>query len=204
MFKRSSMADKNVTSAEKKDAKLKAVESKQKKSKKEPLSLKKIITIVIIAVLALLMVGGISYVFTIAAQSKAEKESAWGSYDGEDIRIENNNVFYNTLMSDSNLQTAYLSGDYNTMISSYLNAYQAQVLFIALTKEAKEAGIVAPQELVNNLILRAGVYNDESGNFSEDLFNASSEADRVKVNNYYTSYYPYTVVVSDLQSASSA
>ncbi len=194
------MADKNVTSAEKKDTKLKEVESKQKKSKKEPMSLKKIITIVVIAVLALLMVGGFSYVMVLVSQSKAEKESAWGSYDGEDIRIENNNVFYNTLMSDTNLQTAYLSGDYNTMLSSYYNAYQAQVLFLALSKEAKQAGIVAPQELVNKLIIRNGIYNGEDGNFSEEKFNAASESEKLNVNNFYTSYYPYTVVLSDLQS----
>ncbi len=194
------MADKNVTSAEKKETKLKEVESKQKKSKKEPLSFKKIITIVIIVVLALLMVGGVYYVVVLVSQSKAEKESAWGSYDGEDIRIENNNVFYNTLMNDSNLQNAYLSGDYNTMLSSYYGAYQAQVLYLALAKEAKAAGIVAPQELVNKLILSTGIYNDENGNFSEEKFNASSEAEKVNVNNFYTNYYPYTVVVTDHQS----
>ena len=195
------MADKNVPSAENKDSKLKVVESKQKKAKKEPMTFKKLITIIIIAVLALLMIGGAYYVVVLISQSKAEKASAWGSYDGEDIRIENNNVFYNTLTNDSNLQNAYLSGDYNAMLSSYYSAYQAQVVFTALAKEAKQAGIVAPQELVNRLILNTGIYNDENGNFSEDVFNASSEAQRVQVNNFYTNYYPYTVVVSDLQSA---
>lgn len=195
------MADKNVPSAENKDSKLKVVESKQKKAKKEPMTFKKLITIIIIAVLALLMIGGVYYVVVLISQSKAEKASAWGSYDGEDIRIENNNVFYNTLTNDANLQNAYLSGDYNAMLSSYYSAYQAQVVFTALAKEAKQAGIVAPQQLVNRLILNTGIYNDENGNFSEDVFNASSEAQRVQVNNFYTNYYPYTVVVSDLQSA---
>ena len=195
------MADKNVPSAENKDTKLKVVESKQKKAKKEPMSFKKLITIIIIAVLELLMIGGVYYVVVLVSQSKAEKASAWGSYDGEDIRIENNNVFYNTLVNDSNLQNAYLSGDYNTMLSSYYTAYQSQVVYMALAKEAKQAGIVAPQELVNRLILSTGIYNDENGNFSEEIFNASSEAQRVQVNNFYTNYYPYTVVLSDLQSA---
>ena len=195
------MADKNVPSAENKDVKLKVVESKQKKAKKEPMTFKKLITIIIIAVLALLMIGGVYYVVVLVSQSKAEKESAWGSYDGQDVRIENNNVFYNTLVNDTNLQNAYLSGDYNTMLSSYYSAYQAQVVFMALEKEAKAAGIVAPQELVNKLILSTGTYNDENGNFSEEKFNASSEAQRVQVNNFYTNYYPYSVVVADLQTA---
>ena len=112
------MADKNVPSAETNDSKLKAVESKQKKAKKEPMTFKKLITIIIIVVLALLMVGGVYYVVVMIAQSKAEKSSAWGSYDGESINLENNSVFYNTLVNDSNLQTAYLNGDYNTLLSS--------------------------------------------------------------------------------------
>ncbi len=194
------MADKNVPSAENKEAKLKAVESKQKTGKKEPMTFKKLITILIIVVLALLMVGGVYYVVVMVSQSKAEKASAWGYYDGEAINLENNSVFYNTLVNDSNLQTAYLNGDYNTLLSSYYNAYQSQVVFTALSKDAKKAGIVAPQELINDLIIRAGVYNDSNGNFSDELFKQSSEADRIQVNTYYTNYYPYNVVVSDHQS----
>ncbi|MBR2282051.1 MAG: hypothetical protein IJ863_05460, partial [Spirochaetales bacterium] len=160
------------------------------------MTFKKLITIIIIAVLALLMIGGAYYIVVMISQSRAEKSSAWGYYDGESINLENNSVFYNTLVNDSNLQTAYLNGDYNTLISSYYNAYQSQVVFEALSKEAKAAGITAPQELVNDLIIRAGVYNDENGNFSEELFKASSEAERITVNTYYTNYYPYNVVLS--------
>jgi len=86
------MADKNVPSAESKNSKLKAVESKQKNEKKEKMSFKKLITIIIIVVLAMLMVGGVYYVVVLVSQSKAEKANSWGSYDGESIMIENNNV----------------------------------------------------------------------------------------------------------------
>lgn len=167
---------------------------------KEPMTIKKLITIIIIVVLALLMVGGIYYVIVMIAQSRAEKANAWGSYDGENIVIENNNVFYNTLVNDSNFQTAYLNGDYNTLLQSYYNAYQSQVVFTALSKEAKKAGIVAPQKLVNDLIIRAGVYNGSDGNFSNDVYNSTSDTDKAQVNTYYTNYYPYNLVLSDLQS----
>ena len=195
------MADKNVPSAENKNSKLKAVESKQKNEKKEKMSFKKLITIIIIVVLALLMVGGVYYVIVLVSQSKAEKANSWGSYNGESILIENNNVFYNTLVNDSNLQTAYLNGDYNTLLSSYYGAYQAQVAYMALKKDADEAGIVAPQDLVNDLIIRSGVYNGTDGIYSAEVFNASTEAERIAVNTYYTNFYPYTAVLSDLQSA---
>ena len=173
---------------------------KETRKKKEPMSIKKIITIIVIVVLALLMVGGVYYVVVLVAQSKAEKANAWGYYDGETITIENNNVFYNTLVNDSNLQTAYLNGDYQSLYDSYYGAYQAQVVFTALSKEAKQAKIVAPQTLVNELILRAGVYNGSDGTFSQEVYNSATETEKAQVNTYYTNYYPYNLILSDLQS----
>ncbi len=201
------MADKNVPSAEnandkneKAEISLKKVETKQKKAKKEPWTAKRIITTIIIAVLALLMVGSLYYIILMFSQQKSEKDSAWGTYDGTPIVIENNNVFYNTLMSDSSFQTAYLSGDYTTLMNSYYNAYQQQVVFTALSADAKKAGIRAPQTLVNDLILSAGVYNGDDGTFSEDIFNETPEASRILVNNYYANLYPYQTVLQDIGS----
>lgn len=164
------------------------------------MTFKKIITIIIIVVLALLMVGGVYYVVVLVSQSRAEKANAWGSYDGESILIEQNNVFYNTLVNDSNFQTAYLNGDYNSLLQSYYSAYQSQVVFTALSKEAEKAGIVAPQELVNDLILKAGVYNGSDGKFSSEVYGAATEAEKNQINTYYTNYYPFNVVQSDLMS----
>lgn len=198
------MADKNVPSAEnaneKKTNALKEVETKPKKAKGEPWSAKRILTTVIIAVLALLMVGSLYYIIVLVNQDKSEKASAWGTYDGTPILIENNNVFYNTLMSDSNFQNAYLTGDYNSLFNSYYNAYQQQVLYTAISADAKAAGIKAPQALVNDLILSSGVYNGDDGQFSEEVFNGTSEASRILVNNYYAGLYPYQAVLSDIGS----
>lgn len=139
---------------------------------------------------------------TPAGVSKTSKvpDGAWGVYDGESIVIENNNVFYNTLVNDSNLQTAYLSGDYNALFASYYAAYQSQVVFTALSKEAKKVGIIAPQEMVNDLIIRSGVYNGKDGNFSSEVYNATSDSEKNNVNTYYTDYFPYYAVISDLQT----
>ena len=169
-------------------------------AKGDSISFKKIITIIIIAVLAMLMVGGVYYVIVLIAQSKAEKANTWGSYDGEPILIENNNVFYNTLVNDSNFQTAYLNNDYNSLLQSYYNAYQSQVVFTALTQEAQKAKIVAPQKLVNDLIIRAGVYNGSDGKFSEEIYKNASETEKNQVNAYYTNYYPFNLIQSDLMT----
>ena len=197
------MADKNVPSEETKNEEkkttLKVMETKPKKAKKdgEPWTAKRILTTVIIAILALLMIGGLYYIIVMISQSKSENSNAWGYYDGEAIKIENNNVFYNTLMSDSDFQTAYTNGDYSTMMQSYYNAYQQQVIFTAITKDAKAAKIAAPQTLVDQMILDAGVYNDDDGNFSEETYKSTSDANKILVNSYYTSLYPYQVVLSD-------
>ena len=104
------------------------------------------------------------------------------------------------MVNDSNLQTAYLNGDYQSLYDSYYGAYQAQVVFTALSKEAKQAKIVAPQTLVNELILRAGVYNGSDGTFSQEVYNSATETEKAQVNTYYTNYYPYNLILSDLQS----
>ncbi len=201
------MADKNVPSEETKNeeqkATLKVMETKPKKAKKdsEPWTVKKILTTVIIAILALLMIGSLYYIIVMISQSKSENANAWGYYDGEAIKIETNNVFYNTLMSDSNFQTAYASGDYSTIMQSYYSAYQQQVIFTAISKDAKAAKIATPQKLVDQMILDAGVYNDEDGNFSEEVYKGTADANKILVNSYYTSLYPYQVVLSDYASA---
>ena len=201
------MADKNVpseeTKNEEKNTTLKVMETKPKKAKKdsEPWTAKRILTTVIIAILALLMIGGLYYIIVMISQSKSEDSSAWGYYDGEAIKIETNNVFYNTLMSDSDFQTAYASGDYSTLMQSYYNAYQQQVIYTALSKEAKAAKIAAPQSLVDEMILSSGVYNDEDGNFSQETYKNTSDANKILVNTYYTNLYPYQVVLSDYSSA---
>ena len=201
------MADKNVPSEEEKNegktTTLKVMETKPKKAKKdsEPWTAKRIITTIIIAILALLMIGGLYYIIIMVSQSKSEDSNAWGYYNGKAIKIETNNVFYNTLMNDSNFQTAYSSGDYSTLMQSYYSAYQQQVLFTAISEDAEKAKIATPQELVNDLIISAGIYNDEDGNFSEETYKNTNEASRILVNSYYTSLYPYQVVLSDYSSA---
>ena len=201
------MADKNVPSEETKNEEkkttLKEMETKPKKAKKsgEPWTAKRILTTVIIAILALLMIGGLYYIIVMVSQSKSEDANAWGYYDGEAIKIETNNVFYNTLMSDSDFQSAYLSSDYSTLMQCYYTAYQQQVIFTAISKDAKAAKITAPQSLVDELILSAGVYNDEDGNFSEEIYKSTSDANKLLVNSYYTNLYPYQVVLTDYSSA---
>ncbi|MCF0238037.1 MAG: peptidylprolyl isomerase [Sphaerochaetaceae bacterium] len=178
----------------------KNVPSKETKEKKEPWSIKRIISTVIIAILALLMVGGAYYIVVLFQQGKTESDNLWGKYNGEPISLSMNTVFYNTLMSDSNFNVAYLSGDYNTMYTSFLNAYQQQVFYTALKQQGKKAGISATQDITDDIILKVGVYNDEDGNFSVDVYNNTSDSQKKFTNDFYKAYYPYLEVSSDISN----
>lgn len=171
------------------------------KAKKEPVSIKNIITKTIIVILALLMVGSAYYIVILLTADKNAEKSSYGSYDGEPILIEYNNVFYNSLMSNPSFQEAYLTGNYTNLWSSYYSGYQSQVLFIALSKMAAKAGISAPQELVNRAILETGVYNGEDGKFSVDVYNSTEAQTRSDSEAYMRSILPYQIVANDLCTA---
>ena len=133
--------------------------------------------------------------------TETTNNEAWGYYDGNPILLEQNTVFYNTVVNDSNLRNAYLSGDYDSLYLIYHGAYQKQVLFMALSTDADKAKIVAPKQLVDELIMTSGVYDGEDGQYSDEVFNSASETEKKRINDYYSLYYPYSVVVSDLQTA---
>ncbi len=187
------MADEKVPSGE-----LKVVEKKTDSRKKTDWTVKRILTTVIIVVLAFLMIGGSFYY--IFAPGFRDDPNAFGNYDGTPVRYEANSVFYNTLMSDGQYQQAATSGDYNTIMQCWYKAYQGQVMYVALTKLAEKANIPAPQDLVNRMILDSGVYNGEDGKFSEQVYNDTPASYRTMTYQYIESVYPYQKVVDDYSS----
>ena len=180
------------------DKELKVQDAKKEKAAKKPFSVKNFIVKIIIVILALLMVGSAYYIVILLTSDKSEEQASYGSYDGENILLEYNNVFYNTLMSDENFQNAYSTGDYNSLWTSYYQAYQSQVMYIALTKLAKKAGITAPQALVNKAIIESGVYNDENGSFSEDVYKSTDATVRSNTEGYFRTILPYQTVLNDI------
>jgi len=166
-------------------------------AKKEPWTVKKILTTVIIAVLALLMVGGAYYFFAMIQQSK-DTTGVFGYYDGTPVKLAYNTVFYNTLMSDEDYISAATSGDYNGLYTSYSKAYQSEVVFQGLSKLAKEAKIVAPEKLVNQLVIASGQFAGEDGStFDPQVYKDSSLALKNTAFNYYKMMYPYQYVGQD-------
>jgi len=168
--------------------------------KKEPWTAKRIATTVVIAVLALLMVGGLSYVI-IMYQQDHDDSNVFGYYKGEPIRYEAGSVFYNTV-NNSDYMSAYLSGDWSSMYSIWYQAYQNEVVYRALADLAKQAGVSSPEELVNRLVIDSGLYASEDGSktFDEEVYKATAPANRTATYNYLKKIFPYYVVNTDLQT----
>ena len=169
--------------------------------KKEPWTAKRIGTTVVIAILALLMVGGLSYMI-IMYQQDHDDSSVFGYYKGQPIKYEAGSVFYNTV-NNSDYMTAYLSGDWSSMYSTWYQAYQSEVVFRALADLAEKAGATSPTELVNRLVIDSGIYASEDGTktFDEEVYKATSSANRTATYNYLKKIYPYYVVNTDLQTS---
>lgn len=161
-----------------------------------------ILKTVIIAILALLMVGGsFYYIFTPGFR---EDSNAFGFYDGEPVLYENNNVFGRSLAGDTSYMTAITTGDYNSMWTSWYQAYQSQVVYIALSKMAEEAGIIAPESLVAQLAVDSGAFNNENGEFDQTIYDSLSDADKRLFFTYLTDSYPYQKVLDDVYTALSS
>ena len=168
--------------------------------KKEPWTAKRIGTTVVIAVLALLMVGGLSYMI-IMYQQDHDDSNVFGYYKGQPIRYEAGSVFYNTV-NNSDYMSAYLSGDWSAMYSAWYQAYQNEVIYRALADMAKQAGVSSPTELVNRLVIDSGIYapEDKSTTFDEEVYKATAAANRSATYNYLKKIFPYYVVNTDLQT----
>lgn len=175
---------------------------KENNTKKQPWTAKRIATTVVIVVLALLMVGGLSYLI-IMYQQEHDDTAVFGYYDGQPVKYEANTVFYNTVSNDSNYMNATLSGDWSALYSIWLNGYQSEVIFRALTDLAEKAGVRSPDELVNRLVIGSGIYASEDGSstFDESVYKATTPANRTAAYNYISRLYPYYVVQGDLQTA---
>ncbi|MCR4675859.1 MAG: hypothetical protein K5634_01355 [Sphaerochaetaceae bacterium] len=187
------MADKNVNS----DVKPVLEKEKGKQGgKKEPWTAKRVITTIIIVALALLMVGSAYYIVIMIQQSK-DDSNVFGYYDGEPVRYEAGSVFA-TSLGQSDYATALQNGDFNALWSAWYQAYQNEVIYMAMNKEGVKAGITVSPELVNRLIIDSGVYKDENSSFSEEVYKASSVTDRNSYYNYVKKIFTYQQVLSDM------
>ncbi len=164
--------------------------------KKEPWTAKRVITTIIIVALALLMIGGSYYIIIMIRQSN-DDGNVFGYYDGQPIRYEAGSVFAANI-NQSDYSTAILNNDFNSLWSIWYSAYQNEIVYQAMNKAGKEAGIIAVPELVNKLIIDSGLYSDGENSFSEEVYKSTQASQRNSQYNYMESIYPYQMVMKDL------
>ena len=185
---------------DKKEMKLeKAPAQAQAKKKREPVSTSKIVATIIIAILVIALCStGIIYLISDKAGT-ANTKYTFGSFNGEDIAIENGSVMYRQY---SNLAAQYSdalsSGDFNTAYQVWYQAYSNALTITALNQLAKKAGVVVVQDAIDQMIVDQGVYNNESGVFDQSIYNSYTEQQRASVDQAFKQLYPYSVVYSDL------
>lgn len=177
------------------------VEVNAEKKAKEPWNAKKVITTIIIAALSLLMIGGAYYIVVLVKDSTNDTY-VFGTYDGKKIKYEPGTEFYLRLMNDAAYNEALQTGDYSTMLASWQQAYQYQVLMTAGLEKAKQAKISAPKDLVNDAIIASGIYANEDGSksFDADVYKSVDSATRDSYYKYMEERYPYSRVLEDVYS----
>lgn len=164
--------------------------------KKEPWTAKRVITTIIIVALALLMIGGSYYIIIMIRQSN-DNGNVFGYYDGQPIKYEAGTVFAANI-NQSDYSTAIMNNDFNSLWSIWYSAYQNEIVYQAMNKAGKEAGIIAVPELVNKLIIDSGVYSDGTNSFSEEVYKSTQVSLRNSQYNYMENIYPYQMVMKDL------
>ena len=169
--------------------------------KKSTWTPKKIVTTIVIVVLAFLMVFS-SYLL-IMYQQNHDDSNVFGYYDGEAIKYEPGTVFYNSLNGNENYMNAYMSGDWNSLWSLWLSAFQNEVVFRAAAKKSVSDGVVTTKALVDELIVDNGVYASEDGsaNFDQSVYDSADYSSKVATYNYMEKIYPFTVFSADIQTA---
>lgn len=171
------------------------MEDKNEKQPKKEWSAKKITTTIIIVILAFLMVGSSFYM--LFAPGYSDDVNAYGYYNKKPILNEPNNTFGRTLWSDPEYVRAAEANDTGSILQTLYGAYQAEVVYMAVSEQAEDAKIIAPKKLVENMILDSGVFNNEDGEFDEKLYRSIPESNKQAYFQYIKNATPYQIALND-------
>ena len=168
--------------------------------KKQGWTVGRIFTTVIIVVLALLMIGGLSYAIVFYKQGHDET-NVYGYYDGKAIRLENNSVFANSILNNSNYVNAVLSNDISSLMSIYYEGFRSAVTVQAMNDMAEKAGVITTDTLVDRMIIKNGTYSGGGdSSFDEEYYKSKTVADRKAVYDFNKALFPANVMNEDLQT----
>jgi hypothetical protein len=122
-----------------------------------------------------------------------------GTYKDYELRLEPGNIYYRNIQ---NLLARYeqagqqITEDQNFQV--YLQAFNQSVQELALLERAADAGLAVSDETISQSFRSSPDLQDGLGNFSRELFNQLSSAERRRRSTAYEEQLSYQQVLNDL------
>ncbi|MGI6433513.1 MAG: peptidylprolyl isomerase [Sphaerochaetaceae bacterium] len=173
-------------------------QKKEKPKKKINITATQIITYVIFALLAVVLIAGVFPSFGL----KGNKTSLeFGSYNKEPIVFAQGNYFQRQYQRIAS-QAKGLSGD-AAAYQVWRGAFESTVFHTAVSQRAKEAGYRVVDKTVNQMIIDSGMY-DKDGVFDIDTYNKATVESKQATRRDYAEALPIQAVLRDVSSVLSS
>lgn len=166
--------------------------------KKNPITLTKITTYLILGLLALVLIVGVFPSFGTGGSSATS--IVFGSYDKAPIEFSYGNYFYRQYQTQA--QENKESSD-SAAYQVWRAAFENTVFFTAVSQMADRVGFRVVEDTLNQAILEAGVYNKD-GKFDAEMYKKASVEYKNQINQQYMENIPLQTVMADLSTILSA
>ena len=147
----------------------------------------------IIGVVVLILIS-ITFILPTTALSGGNNSIEFGRYNGEKIKLEYGNYFYNQIAS---LASQYPMDAANSF-QIYYQAYYTTVFETALRQMAEQAGITVTDSMVNDAIIQSGQFNNENGTFDPEIYRNASAVEKSAIRTQIEEVLPSQLVLSDI------
>ncbi len=149
----------------------------------------------VIGIVILILISITFVLPTTIFSTGSAADTVLGTYNGKKIKL-SDTYLQNQI---SNLANQYGGiNSIDTYIQVLTQAYQTTVYAEALGQMAKSAGFKVTDEAVDNMIIESGIYNDENGNFSADIYNSTDRYSRDMTREMIATQLPALTVQSEI------
>lgn len=162
-----------------------------KKKEKEKLSFWKIITYVLLVLIAVALI--FSMVLPTFGARGSVSSLKFGSYDKIPIEFVPGNYFARQYQ---NFAQQYKGNSEAELFQIWRSAYENSVIYTALNQKAKAAGFKILKEDIDKAIIDSGIYNVD-GTFSVELYNQTSVERKKQIQNTVKDELPIRRVLDD-------
>jgi parvulin-like peptidyl-prolyl isomerase len=179
--------------------KFKANEESRKNVAKKTggITLTKIVTYVILGLLAIVLVVGVFPSFGTGGQSSSIR---FGSYDGNPIEFSFGNYFYRQYQNQAQQNR---SGGESASYQIWRSAFESTVFHTALTNMAEAVGIRVAEPTLNRAIIDSGAYHRD-GKFDVSVYEQASLESRNQLKTQYQENLPVQMVMEDISTVLTA